>query len=413
MRILIATNGGDTCALNASLRSIRDSVLAYGPATIVFGAIGGYKGLIEGKIIDITNREINPFHGGSILNSLRESPCRKKHDGTFEIDEEKSDKILNHLKEFKIDVLVVIGGDGTLRATKIFFQKVIQRHNFRIIGFLKTIDNDVRTYSVFQGIETALCPGFPTAARRLFEIAKRIRTTAETCERIFTVETMGRDAGWLTAATAVGGADLVVIPETDITADLLKRLAEEVRRSYSVAHNAVVGVSEGVSDKMDKGAINLIYGKKKPFKFPALGPRKSYGAGVEIAGGLTNLFKLDNILKKVEIRCHETGYEPRSGSPTTYDVKLSKILGWHVGKLIRDRANGVVPILREVVDYQSLNEDLVEIKDINEIDKMYFPKKEFYSEIDLNVTDRCIMFLKTIIDCPSREEAKDLIEYYE
>jgi len=197
MRILIATNGGDTCALNASLRSIRDSALAHGPTAIVFGAIGGYKGLIEGHIIDITNHDINPFHGGSILKSLRDSPCRLNADGEYELDEEKANKIVRNLKRFRVDVLVVIGGDGTLRATKIFFAEVVQRHAFRIIGFLKTIDNDVRTYSVFQGVEAALCPGFPTAARCLFEIVKRIRTTAETCERIFTVETMGRDAGIL------------------------------------------------------------------------------------------------------------------------------------------------------------------------------------------------------------------------
>jgi len=409
MRILIITNGGDTCALNASLESIRDSALKYGPATIIFGAIGGYKGLIEGEIIDITNREIPPFHGGSILKSLRDSPCKKKHDGSYEIDKEKADGIVQHLKEFKIDVLVVIGGDGTLRCTKLFFQEVVQRHNFRIIGFLKTIDNDVRTYSAFQGVEAALCPGFPTAARRLYEIVKRIRTTAETCERVFTVETMGRDAGWLAAATAVGGADQVIIPEIPITERILQRLSAEVQRSYQVGRNAVVGVSEGVSDQMDKGATKLIYGKEQRVQFPTLGSRKSYGAGVEIAGALSNLFRGDQKFRDVEIRCHETGYEPRSGAPTTYDVKLSKILGKRVGKLIRDKANGVVPTLREVVEYSALNDNLVQDKDITEIDKMYFPKTEFYSESDLNVSDRCIMFMKTLIDCPPPEEARDLL----
>ncbi len=309
MRILIATNGGDTCALNASLRSIRDSALTYGPTTVVFGAIGGYRGLIEGRIIDITNHDINPFHGGSVLKSLRDSPCKQSPDGTYEIDEEKATKIVNSLKEFQIDVLVVIGGDGTLRATKLFFQQVVQRHSFRIIGFLKTIDNDVKTYSVFQGVEAALCPGFPTAARRIVEIVKRIRTTAETCERIFTVETMGRDAGWLAAATAAGGADQVVIPETAITAELLERLSAQVQRSYTVAHNAVVGVSEGVSDQMDEGAIRMIYGTGKRAKFPPLGPRKSYGAGVEIASALSNIFGCDPRLKYVEIRYTKTECE--------------------------------------------------------------------------------------------------------
>ena len=412
MRILIATNGGDTCALNASLRSIRDSALAHGPTTIVFGAIGGYRGLIEGQIIDITNRDINPFHGGSILKSLRDSPCTLKADGTYELDQRKAEKIVRNLKKFRIDVLVVIGGDGTLRATKLFFSQVVQRHSFRIIGFLKTIDNDIKTYSVLQGVEAALCPGFPTAARRIFEIVKRIRTTAETCERLFTVETMGRDAGWLAAATAVGGADQVVIPETKITAQLLKRLALEARSSYSVARNAVVGVSEGVSDQMDQGAINMIYRTKKRVKFPPLGPRKSYGAGVEIAGALSNIFEREPRLKDIEVRCHETGYEPRAGSPTTYDVKLSRILGTRVGRLIRDRANGVIPTLREVVPYDDLEEGLVQVKEIREIDKMFLPKQEFYSVEHLNVTDRCIMFLKTIIDCPSLAEASDLSQAY-
>lgn len=412
MRILIATNGGDTCALNASLRSIRDSALSYGPVTIVFGAIGGYKGLIEGRIVDITNHDINPFHGGSILKSLRDSPCKKNSNDIYEIDEEKAEKIVKNLKEFKIDVLVVIGGDGTLKATKLFFTQVVQRHSFRIIGFLKTIDNDVKTYSVFQGVEASLCPGFPTAARRIFEIVKRIRTTAETCERIFTVDTMGRDAGWLAAATAVGGADQVVVPEIEMTKELIERLAVEVRRSYTVARNAVVGVSEGVSDRMDEGAISMVYNTDSRVKFPPLGPRKSYGAGVEIAGALSNIFSCDERLRDVEIRCHETGYEPRSGSPTTYDVKLSKVLGWRVGKLIRDKANGVVPTLREIVGYEDLNDSLVQDKDITEIDKKYLPTQEFYSIENLNVTDRCVMFLKTIMDCPSQAEAVDLLKSY-
>lgn len=403
MKALIATNGGDTCALNASLWAIRDSLLAYGPTTSVLGATGGYKGLIDGQIQDITNVHINPFHGGSILKSLRESPC-KKTGQSYEIDQQKADKIVHHLRDKKINVLIVIGGDGTLRATKMFYNQVAHKYNFRVFGFLKTIDNDVKTYTMFRAQEAALCPGFPTAARRIYEIAKRMRTTAETTERIFTVETMGRDAGWLAAATAIGGADQVVIPETKITKDVLTRLAKEVKRSYSTARNAIVGVSEGVVDVLDKSAIQMIHGSPQRPPYSTLGPRKTYGAGVEIATALSN------VLSDVEIRCHETGYEPRAGAPTSYDVKISKLLGWRVGQLVRDgNISGVVPTLSEVKSYDELSENDVQVKDINDIDKMKFPTAHFYSTDDLNVTDLCIHFLKTITDCPSERDAGDLL----
>ncbi len=112
-----------------------------------------------------------------MLRSLRESPCRLEN-GRYVLDIDKSNRMVECLKELEIDVLVVIGGDGTLQATRLFHQFVQDKFSLGILRFPKTIDDDMRTRSTFEGIETSLCLGFPTAATKIASITEDSRTTA-------------------------------------------------------------------------------------------------------------------------------------------------------------------------------------------------------------------------------------------
>jgi 6-phosphofructokinase len=222
--LAMLTNGGDTCALNASMKSIRDSAYRVGYKKI-YGVRRGYQGLLDGSIEDITHKEIDVRKGGSFLGSMRESPAKldptsvDKDVRVYVPDDGKCQTMARCLADYEIDVLVVIGGDGTLQSTQLFQQWILERRTalrlraFELLGFLKTIDNDVRTKTFFQGIEVALCPGFPSAVQKIVGAVEGLRVTARTGERAFAVECMGRDAGWLAASGTFGGAEILIVPE--------------------------------------------------------------------------------------------------------------------------------------------------------------------------------------------------------
>jgi 6-phosphofructokinase len=291
--LAILTNGGDTCALNASIRSIRDNAYDAGWKKI-YGIRRGYQGLVDGWIEDITHKEIDPRIGGSCLGSLRVSPTKKspvsdskqptagKEDIPYGIDNQRCEEMATFLSDYKIDVLVVIGGDGTLQATKMF-QGWVQQNQasrkfrpFEIMGFLKTIDNDIRTYTHFEGVEVSLCPGFPSAVKKIASCTEDLRVTARTAERAFSIETMGRDAGWLAAATTFGGAEILLVPElTKIWSSLKQRpilyeLVESIADFYAKNRNVLIAVAEGFEPAQDfKGlkafndVIHELYGTRK------------------------------------------------------------------------------------------------------------------------------------------------------
>jgi len=296
--LAILTNGGDTCALNASIRSIRDNAYKAGYKKI-YGIRRGYQGLVDGWIDDITDTQIDPRIGGSCLGSLRISPTdkcseeeRKETGERYKINEERCIKMAECLSDFRIDVLVVIGGDGTLQATKKFQDWVDQQRAakrfrpFEIIGFLKTIDNDIRTFTNFQGIEVSLCPGFPSAVKKIVSCVEALRVTTRTAERAFSIETMGRDAGWLAAAATFGGAEILLVPEhmdiyrkavleanasTEVVSNrVISDLVDEIAHFYEKNRNVLIAVAEGFEPKIDienlkkfTEIIRNLYGERK------------------------------------------------------------------------------------------------------------------------------------------------------
>ncbi|MFP4522663.1 MAG: 6-phosphofructokinase, partial [Fibrobacterota bacterium] len=208
-RLGILTGGGDTCALNGSIETIKNMAHVLGYE--VYGIRFGWKGLLgKGDMINLSKLPIDGWRGGSILYSSRTNPFKVK---TTKGVADKSKEVMQNIKRYGLDLIISIGGDDTNGAAKALFEK----YGIPVIGFPKTIDNDLRTRTThkYRGkkIEAGLCPGFPTAAKVVRDVAKQLRTTADTHKRAFVVEIMGRDAGWLVGSAAHGGAEVVLVPE--------------------------------------------------------------------------------------------------------------------------------------------------------------------------------------------------------
>ncbi|MDQ3743697.1 MAG: 6-phosphofructokinase [Acidobacteriota bacterium] len=392
--LAILTNGGDTCALNASIEAIRKEAHRIGFGRVI-GIIGGYHGLLHDNCQTL-NAAVDEQRGGSILRSLRESPVHLSN-GKYRIDRNKVNRMVKTLKDRDIDVLVVIGGDGTLQATKLFHQAVQEKHQFKIMGFPKTIDNDIRTKTHFEGIEVSLCPGYPTAARNIAQATKAIRTTALSAQRVFGVETMGRDAGWLAAAAEEGGPDMILIPEVPLDEKAKRRLIARTKKTFNLNLHAVIVVSEGTKWANEKGDIVQI-------STDEFGPRK--------LGGVVNTVMqfIDKKLrgqftesKPFGVRPHHTDYVPRAGSPCEYDLKLVHVLAEKLGTLLTSRKYGRVPILRAVVPYDELSVQHTGDLDIEEMEQKLFPADDLYDEKRFLPNKTFVDFLCTILSGPDTE----------
>ena len=197
----ILTSGGDAPGMNAAIRAVTRAAIFHGFE--VMGIYRGYRGLISNEIVPFqTNHVSNIIQmGGTILKTAR---CKEFM--TFEGRQLAYD----NLKQAGIDALVVIGGDGTLTGARIFAQEF----NFPIVGLPGTIDNDL------FGTDTTI--GYDTALNTIMEAVDKIRDTASSHERLFFIEVMGRDAGFLALNGALAaGAEAAIIPEIYTEVDQL------------------------------------------------------------------------------------------------------------------------------------------------------------------------------------------------
>ena len=193
MRIAVLTSGGDAPGMNATIRAVVRTVLAHNDK--VFGVYDGFKGLIEGKIVEFNRSDVSVIlnRGGTIL-------------GTARLPEFKYDEIaklaIKQLKKLDIDALICIGGDGTYRG-------VLKLHNFGIncIGIPGTIDNDIAS--------TEFTIGFDTAVNTAVDAIDKLRDTCNSHHRCSVIEVMGRYCGDIAYAAGVAsGADLIITSET-------------------------------------------------------------------------------------------------------------------------------------------------------------------------------------------------------
>ncbi len=341
--LAILTGGGDTPAINSGIEAIRNraSFLGYQ----VYGIRHGWKGLLgNGDVLDLTNQSFDGFYGGTALRSSRTNPFPTEKNPVNRVSE-----ILNNLKRYKIDVLVTIGGDDTNGAAK----RLYETEGIPVIGFPKTIDNDLWTGTIhnYKGkdIEAVLCPGFPSAVKGIMEFAARIRTTAESHSRIIVLEIMGRDAGWLSGGAFYGGAELSLIPEVEMTKERKDFFFERVKEAYlsSSKKSLVIAVSEGVRwYNDDTGQVEMVFAGSEVDEY---GHRKFGGISGIIASEISN--KLG-----IQARAQVSGYYARSGECRLYDRRLTTTLADKVVDLLIREDYGQMPVLSKMVSYQELEE---------------------------------------------------------
>lgn len=234
----VLTSGGDAPGMNAALRAVTRAAIFNGIS--VKAICRGYKGIINNEIIDFKTQNVSNIiqHGGTIIKTAR---CQE-----FQTPEGRK-LAYDTLKLHNIDALVVLGGDGTFTGAKVFAQE----YNFPIIGVPCTIDNDL------YGTDFTI--GYDTALNTVIEAVDKIRDTASSHDRLFFVEVMGRDAGFLALNAAIAsGAEAAVIPEIAIKDDLLGEVIQNGFRKTKnssivlVAESEITGGANGVAERVKR-----------------------------------------------------------------------------------------------------------------------------------------------------------------
>lgn len=221
-RIAVLTGGGDAPGMNACVRAVVRTGLSHGLQ--VYGIRHAYAGLIGGSIQPLGARDVGGIlhKGGTFLHTERFPEFK-------ELQTQK--KAVHRLNEYKIDALVVIGGDGSLSGAL-----ALDKLGFPVIGLPATIDNDVWGTNMAIGVDTAI--------NTILEAIDKLRDTASSHQRAFLIETMGRDNGYLALMGGItGGAEVILIPEVEIT---LEEVAQRVEAAYmrGKSHATIVN-SEG------------------------------------------------------------------------------------------------------------------------------------------------------------------------
>ena len=220
----ILTSGGDAPGMNAAIRAVTRAAIYNGFE--VKGIMRGYRGLITDEIIPFQTQNVSNIiqQGGTILKTARCEEFR-----TPEGRKTAYDNIVKH----GITSLVVIGGDGSLTGARIFAEE----YNFPIVGLPGTIDNDL------YGTDTTI--GYDTALNTIMQSVDKIRDTATSHERLFFIEVMGREAGFLALNGAIAsGAEAAIIPEIAMEVDQLDQLIENGFRKSKNSSIVLVAESE-------------------------------------------------------------------------------------------------------------------------------------------------------------------------
>ena len=381
--LAILSGGGDTPAINSSIESIRNRASMLGFR--VLGIRHGWKGLLgDGDLVDLTNQPYSGWYGGTALRSSRTNPFPSKKN-----PENRVPQVLRNIERYKIDVLVTIGGDDTNGAAK----RLYETEGIPVIGFPKTIDNDLRTRTMhnYQGkeIEAVLCPGFPSASKAIAEFTANLKTTAESHSRIIILEVMGRDAGWLTGTSIFGGAKMGLIPEYEMSKEKKDLFFEMVKEAYmnSPKKSLIIPVSEGVRWYDDeKGKVDVVYASSEVDEY-----------GHPRFGGISGIIASEISQKLgIEARAQISGYYARSGACRKYDKRLTMTLADKVVDLLLREEFGQMPVLSKIVPYIELEEFNTTSIDMGDIGNKPLPV-EYYNENTFRFSDAYVDFMTNIL----------------
>lgn len=301
-RIAINTGGGDAPGLNAVIASVVRSALHRGWEVI--GIRDGYAGLLDtSKTVPLGRESVRGIShlGGTIIGTSSrgnpfEFPVCDSEGGTTTID--RSDEVIENFRRLGLDALIAVGGDGSMRIAHAFAQKGLP-----IVGVPKTIDNDLNgTVSTF---------GFDTAVTVATDAVDRLHTTAEAHNRVFTVEVMGRYAGWIALHSGVsGGADVILIPE--IPYEMAYVYGKIRDREAHGRHFSIVVVAEGA--------------RPAGGEMVTRGP-KEIGREVVLGGIAERLARQIEAETGKEARSVVLGHVQRGGRPTSRDRLIALRFG--------------------------------------------------------------------------------------
>jgi 6-phosphofructokinase 1 len=316
----VLTSGGDAPGMNAALRAVTRKAIYHGIR--VKAIYRGYKGLISGEIKEFQTQDVSNIiqQGGTIIKSARSLE--------FKTDEGLQ-TAYETLKREEIDALVVIGGDGTFTGARIFGQMYT---DIPIVGIPGTIDNDL------YGTDYTI--GYDTALNTIVECVDKIRDTASSHERLFIIEVMGRDAGFLALYGAIAsGAEAAIIPEIVTNQNQLTKLIEQGFRKSK--NSSIVLVAES-----------------------------------DITGGAMGVAKkLQDAHPEFDCRVTILGHIQRGGSPTANDRILASRMGAAaIDALLADQRNvmiGIVnneivyvPFIKAIKDEKPVNSSLMDVLEI-------------------------------------------------
>jgi 6-phosphofructokinase 1 len=297
--------------MNAAVRSVTRAAIFNGIR--VKAIYRGYKGLITGEIKEFQTQNVSNIiqQGGTILKTAR---CMEFH------TPEGRKLAYHNMKAEEIDALVVIGGDGTFTGARIFAQEF----NVPIVGLPGTIDNDL------YGTDSTI--GYDTALNTIIEAVDKIRDTASSHERLFFIEVMGRDAGFLALNSALAsGAEAAIIPERETQVDQLEELIKNGFRKSK--NSSIVIVAES-----------------------------------EITGGANGLAeRMHREHPEYDVRVTILGHIQRGGSPTAYDRILASRMGVAaIDALLDEQRSIMIGIVNDVIVHVPFTKAIKDDKPVNE-----------------------------------------------
>ncbi|MBL4932108.1 MULTISPECIES: 6-phosphofructokinase [Clostridium] len=341
-KIALLTGGGDCPGLNAVIRAVtRTAILQYGYEVI--GYKFGYRGLYNNDFVPLTLESVSGIEhkGGTILYSSNKDNLFDylvNEDGKM-VKKDVSDVAVENMKKEGVDVLVVIGGDGTLTSARDFSRKGVN-----VIGVPKTIDNDLAA--------TDVTFGFNTAISIATEALDRLHTTAESHHRVMLLEVMGRNAGWIALESGIAGsADVILLPEIPYDINKIVEKIED-RKKHGKPFSIIV-VAEGAKSKDGEVVVAKIVEDSPD-------PIRLGGIGNKLAGDI------EKIIKENEVRCTVLGHLQRGGTTSTFDRILSTRYGVAAADLIKEGKFGNMVCLKgDVISCETLENVIGANKNVN------------------------------------------------